>query len=93
MRYVTYTVAIATLAGAVAGCADSSYPGYGYRQPYSSSGYNYPAPSYNYPANYGSYPVGSGYYPNRYGYGSSGDYNRNYGGTRSGPQVTFSLPN
>ena len=86
MRYVTCTVAIATLAGAVAGCADSPYPGYGYRQPYSSSGYNYPA-------NYGSYPAGSGYYPNRYGYGSSGDYNRNYGGTRSGPQVTFSLPN
>ena len=75
MRYVTCTVAIAALAGAVAGCADSSYPGYGYRQPYSSSGYNYPAPSYNYPANYGS----------------SGDYYRNYGGTR--PQVTFSLPN
>ena len=45
MRYVTCTVAIAALAGAVAGCADASYPGYGYRQPYSSSGYNYyPAP-------------------------------------------------
>ena len=40
MRYVTCTVAIAALAGAVAGCADSSYPGYGYRQ---TSGYNYPA--------------------------------------------------
>ena len=84
MRYVTCTAAIAALAGAVAGCADASYPGYGYRQPYSSSGYNYPAPSYNYPANYS-------YYPNRSGYGSSGDYYRNYGGTR--PQVTFPLPN
>ena len=82
MRYVTCTVAIAALAGAIAGCADSSYPGYGYRP----SGYNYPAPSYNYPANYG-------YYPNRYGDGSSGDYNRNYGGTRSDPQIAFSLPN
>jgi len=86
MRYVTCTVAIAALAGAVAGCADSSYPGYGYRQPYSSSGYNYPAPSYNYPANYG-------YSPNRYGYGSPGDYNRYYSGTRSNPQFIFSAPN
>ena len=82
MRYVTCTVAIGALAGAVAGCADASYPGYGSRP----SGYNYPAPSYNYPANYG-------YYPNRYGYRSSGDYNRNYGGTRSDPQIAFSLPN
>ena len=85
MRYVTCTVAIAALAGAVAGCADASYPG---SRP---SGYNYPAPSYNSPANYGYYPDRYGYYPGRYGYGSSSDYNRNYGGTRS--QVTFSLPN
>ena len=52
--------------------------------------YNYPS-GYSYPTN-SSYPAGSGYYPNRYGYGSGGDYNRNYGGTRSGPQVTFTLP-
>jgi hypothetical protein len=91
MRCVTYAVAIATLAGAVAGCAESSYPGYGYPHASSRSGYNYPASGYNYPANYGSYSAGSGYYQN--GYGSSGDYNRNYGGTRSGPQVTFTLPN
>ena len=43
------------------------------------------------------YPAGSGYYPNRYGYGSTGygstgDYYRNYSGTRSGPQITFTLP-
>ena len=80
MRYVTCTVAIAALAGAVAGCADASYPG---SRP---SGYNYPAPSYNYPTNYG-------YYLNRYGYRSSGDYNRNYGGTRFDPQIAFSLLN
>jgi hypothetical protein len=86
MKYVTYLVAIATLAGAVAGCADQYYPGSGYPQNnYSSSGYNYPT-------NYSSYPAGSGYYPNRYGYGSTGDYNRNYSGTRS-PQITFTLPN
>jgi hypothetical protein len=86
MKYVTYLVAIAALAGVVAGCADPYYQR-------SSQGYNYPS-GYGYPANYSSYPVESGYYPTRYGYGSTGDYygNRNYSGTRSGPQVTFTLP-
>ena len=42
MRYVSYVVAIATLA--VAGCADPYYPGYGNSQSYySPSGYSYPA--------------------------------------------------
>jgi hypothetical protein len=87
MRYVTYSVAIATLAGAaVAGCADPYYPRSGYSQTY------YSPSGYSYPANYSSYPAGSGYYPARYGYGSTGDYYRNYSGTRSGPQVTFTLP-
>ncbi len=87
MRYVTYIVAIATLAGAaVAGCADPYYPRSGYSQTY------YSPSGYSYPANYSSYPAGSGYYPARYGYGSTGDYYRNYSGTRSGPQVTFTLP-
>ena len=84
MRYVTYIVASATLAGAVAGCADPYAPRSGYSQG------NYPS-SYSYPANYNSYPSGSAYYPNRYGYGSNSDYYRN-SGTRSGPQVTFTLP-
>ena len=35
MRYVSYVVAIATLAGAVAGCADPYYPRSGYSQAYS----------------------------------------------------------
>ena len=89
MRYVSFVVAIATLA--VVGCADPYYPRYGNSQ-------NYYSPSgYSYPANYSSYPAGSGYYPTRYGYGSSGygstgDYYRNYSGTRSGPQITFTLP-
>ena len=92
MRYVTYTVAIATLAGAVAGCGDPYSPRYGYSQGYNASqGYNYPS-GYSSPANYSSYPAGSGYYPARYGYGSTGDSYRNYSGTRSGPQVTFTLP-
>jgi hypothetical protein len=88
MRRVTYIVAIGPLAAAVAGCADPYAPRTGYSQ-----GYNYPA-GYSYPANR-SYPAGSGYYPARYGYGSGGDYNRNYSnysGTRSGPQVTLTLP-
>jgi hypothetical protein len=88
MRYISFVVAIAALA--VVGCADPYYARSGYSQ-----GYNYPA-GYSYPANYSSYPAG--YYPTRYGYGSTGygygstgDY-RNYSGTRSGPQVTFTLP-
>jgi hypothetical protein len=85
MRYVTYIVAITTLAGAaVAGCADPYYPRSGYSQTY------YSPSGYSSPANYSS--AGSGYYPARYGYGSTGDYYRNYSGTRSGPQVTFTLP-
>ena len=85
MRYVSYVVAIATLS--VAGCADPYYPRYGNSQSY------YSPSGYSYPANYSSYPGGSGYYPTRYGYGSTGDYYRNYSGTRSGPQVTFTLAN
>ena len=86
MRYVSFVVAIATLA--VVGCADPYYPRSGYSQ-----AYNYPA-GYSYPANY-SYPAGYyeplGYGSTGYGYGSTGDY-RNYSGTHSGPQVTFTLP-
>ena len=51
MRYVSYIVAIATLAGAVAGCADPYYPRSGYSQTYSPSGYSYPA-TYSYPVSY-----------------------------------------
>ena len=54
MRYVSFIVAIATLA--VAGCADPYYPRYGNSQSYySPSGYSYPA-TYSYPASY-RYPV------------------------------------
>ena len=81
MRYVSFVVAIATLA--VVGCTDPYYSGSGYSQ-----GYGYPS---SYPANYGSYPSGSGAYPARYGYGSTGDY-RNYSGVRSGPQISITLP-
>jgi hypothetical protein len=87
MRHVTYIVAIGTIAAAVAGCADPYAPRSGYSQGYN---YNYPS-GYSYPAT-SSYPSGSDYYPTRYGYGSNGDYNRNYGGTRSSPQVTFTFP-
>jgi hypothetical protein len=82
MRYVSFVVAIATLA--VVGCADQYYPSSGYSQ----QGYAYPS---SYPANYGSYPGGSGTYPARYGYGSTGGYS-NYGGVRSGPGLTIRLP-
>jgi hypothetical protein len=82
MRYVSFVVAIATLA--VVGCTDPYYSGSGYTQ----QGYAYPS---SYPANYGSYQGGSGTYPARYGYGSTGGYS-NYGGVRSGPQLTITLP-
>jgi|SRR5580700_7442436 hypothetical protein len=101
MRYVSFVVAIATLA--VVGCADQYYPGSGYsQQGYPGSGYSqqgYPGSGYSqqgyaypssYPANYGSYQ-GSGSYPARYGYGSTGGYS-NYGGARSGPGLTITLP-
>ena len=51
MRYVSFIVAIATLAGAVAGCADPYYPRSGYSQTYSPSGYSYPA-TYSYLVSY-----------------------------------------
>ena len=101
MRYVTYVVAIATLAGQSPAVRTRTTRALANSQ-------NYYSPSgYSYPANYSSYPAGSGYYPTRYGYGSTGygstgygstgygstgDYYRNYSGTRSGPQVTFTLP-
>jgi hypothetical protein len=85
MRHVLHIVAIGTIAAAVAGCTDPYASRYGYSQGSNyPSGYSYPAPS--------SYPSGSGYYPPRYGYGSNGDYNRNYGGMGSSPQVTFTFP-
>jgi hypothetical protein len=86
MRYVSFVVAIATLA--VVGCTDPYYPSSGYPGSGYSQGYAYPS---SYPANYGSYPGGSGTYPARYGYGSTGGYG-NYSGVRSGPQVTITLP-
>jgi hypothetical protein len=92
MRYVTYIVAIATLAGAVAGCADPYYPRYGNSQSdYSPSGYSYPANYSSYPGGSGAYPTRYGYGSTGYGYGSTGDY-RNYSGIHSGPRVTFTLP-
>ena len=52
MKYVSYTVALATLAAAVAGCGSPYYPRSGYSQSY------YPQPSYSY------YPQpGYSYYP------------------------------
>ena len=68
MRYVSFVVAIATLA--VVGCADPYYPGSGYSQGYAyqsnypARGYNQPAPGYSNP----SYNSGYAQAPSRYGY-------------------------
>ena len=49
MRHVSYIVAIATLAGAVAGCADPYYPRSGYSQSYyQQPSYSYYSPGYAY---------------------------------------------
>jgi len=88
MRYVSFIVAIATLA--VAGCADPYYPRYGNSQSsYPSSGYSYPAnsypASYRYPASY-SYPANYNYPSN---YNRSTAWDRNYNGIHPGPERTF----
>ena len=82
MRYVSYIVAIATLA--VAGCADPYYPRYGYSQTYySPSGYSYSPAGYSYylPPNYSSSPPS-------YHYRSTA-WDRNYNGIHRGPERTF----
>ena len=82
MRFVSYVVAIATLA--VAGCADPYYPRYGNSQSYySPSGYSYPANSY--PASY-SYPANYNYPSN---YNRSTAWDRDYNGIHPGPERTF----
>ena len=90
MRYLTYIVAIATLAGAVAACADPYYPRYGNSQSYySPSGYSYPAnsypASYRYPVSY-SYPANYNYPSN---YNRSTAWDRDYNGIHPGPERTF----
>ena len=72
MRYVGHIVAIATLAGSVAGCASPYYPRYGYSQAYSyPSGYNYyPASRYSYYSPpYAYSPATWSYYRNYRGIG------------------------
>jgi hypothetical protein len=84
MRYVSFIVAIATLAGAVAGCADPYYPRSGYSQTYySPSGYSYSPAGYSYypPPNYSSSPPS-------YAYRSTA-WDRNYNGIHPGPERTF----
>lgn len=76
MGYVSYIVAVATLAGAVAGCADPYYPRSGYSQ------------SYYYPSGYSYYPPPSHSYPPGYTYRSSA-WDRNYKGIHPGPERTF----
>ena len=82
MRYVSYVVATATLAVAVAGCSDPYYPRNGYSQPNSPSGYSYtPSPGYGY-----SQP---GYASSQSGYAyNSSASDRNYNGIHPGTERT-----
>jgi hypothetical protein len=91
MRYVSYIVAIATLAGAVAGCADPYYPRSGYSQGYNyPSGYSYyPPPNYSYSQPSYAYSQPSyAYSQPSYAYRSSA-WDRNYNGIHPGPERTF----
>ena len=91
MRYVSYIVAIATLAGAVAGCADPYYPRSGYSQGYNDpSGYSYyPPASYAYSQpSYAYSQPGYAYSQPSYAYRSTA-WDRNYNGIHPGPERTF----
>jgi hypothetical protein len=85
MRHVTYIVAAAALAVALAGCGDPYYPRYGYSQSYyAPSGYNYAPSGYSYaPPGYSYVPASSSSYSSR------SDYYRNYNGIHAAPERTF----
>ena len=85
MRHVSYIVAAAGLAVALAGCGDPYYPRYGTSQSYySPSGYTYAPADYSYtPSGYASVPASSSSYSSR------SDYYRNYNGIHAAPERTF----
>jgi hypothetical protein len=92
MRHVTYIVAAAALAVALAGCGDPYYPRYGNSQSYyTPSGYNYAPSGYNYaPSGYSYAPPGYSYVPaSNSSYSSRSDYYRNYNGIHAAPERTF----
>jgi hypothetical protein len=83
MRHVSYIVAAAGLALALAGCADPYYPRYGTSQSYyAPSGYTYAPAGYSY--------APSAYVPaSNSSYSSRSDYYRNYNGIHAAPERTF----
>jgi hypothetical protein len=85
MRHVTYIVAAAALAVALAGCGEPYYPGYGNSQAqYAPSGYGYAPSGYNYaPSGYSYVPASNSSYSSR------SDYYRNYNGIHAAPERTF----
>ncbi|MGZ3340688.1 MAG: hypothetical protein ACXU9B_12975 [Reyranella sp.] len=85
MRHVTYMVAAAALAVALAGCGDPYYPRYGYSQSsYAPAGYSYAPSGYSYaPPGYSYVPASSSSYSSR------SDYYRNYNGIHAAPERTF----
>src|SRR5258707_11062914 len=99
MRATSSIVALAALAGTVAGCAQETYyPRYGYSQAYyQPSGYSYYQPSgYSYyqPSSYSYYQPSGYYYPSGYAYRSTAydtrsDYYRNYNGIHPPSERTF----
>jgi len=83
MRHVSYIVAAAGLALALAGCGDPYYPRYGTSQSYyAPSGYTYAPAGYSY--------APSAYVPaSNSSYSSRSDYYRNYNGIHAAPERTF----
>ncbi|MFO1079607.1 MAG: hypothetical protein U1E23_03135 [Reyranellaceae bacterium] len=78
LKPLASAVALAALAGTMAGCADPYSPRYAYPQAYSSpAAYGY-APAYA----YGAGP--------RYAQASDWNAYRNYNGIHPGPEITFS---
>jgi hypothetical protein len=90
MKHVTYIVAAAALAVALAGCGDP-YPRYSTPQySYAPSGYGYAPAGYNYaPAGYSYAPAGYANTPaSSSSYDSRADYYRNYNGIHAAPELS-----
>ena len=99
MRSISSIIAIAALAGAVAGCAQETYyPRYGYSQatyyPTTTTTYyqSYPAATTYYSAPATAYVSTPAYEPPNFQksnvYSSQWDYYRNYKGIHGGPERT-----
>ena len=90
MRHVSFIVAAAALAVALAGCGQPYYPGYGNSQAYYGSQPYYGSQAYYGQSGYSYAPSGYSYVPaSNSSYSSRSDYYRNYNGIHAAPERTF----